>query len=409
MVAAPRFGAGGLWTGKRLIAGLAGLLCVAAAGPAVAAPADIGVVYLSLDRHQPAPSTALEPVPSDTGLRGAQLAATDNNTTGKFTGQATVLTPTVSRDPEALVAAFGKALAAGQRLFVTDVPAALLLRLADSKSASEAVLLDATSADDALRGADCRANTLHLLPSRAMLADALMQYLVTKDWRRIMLLTGRGHDDGLYADAVRRAAEKFQVSIRADRTWSFNPAAQQADTGHYQVNDEVVKATQGATYDVLVVADEADSFGDEVAYRTDAPRPVAGTQGLMPEAWSPVMDEYASTQLQLRFRRTAGRAMTVADYGAWLAVRAVGEAATRSGSVDPARVIAYMRGPDFTLSGYKGPELSFRRWDGQLRQPVLLANDRSLVSVAPMPGFLHEKNDLDSLGTDEPETQCHAK
>ena len=411
MVAAPRHGAGLLGcAGRQLAASVAaGVLCAALGGPASAAASDVGVVYLSLDRHQPTPSTALEPVASDTGLRGAQLAAADNNTTGRFTGQSTVLTPTVSRDPEALVVAFGKALAAGQRLFVTDVPAGLLLRLADSKGAGDAVLLDATSADDSLRGADCRANTLHLLPSRAMLADALMQYLVTKDWRRIMLLTGRGPGDGLYADAVRRAAEKFQVSIRADRPWSFNPAAQQADTGHYQVNDEVVKATQGASYDVLVVADEADNFGDELAYRTDAPRPVAGTHGLMPEAWSPVMDEYASTQLQLRFRRMAGRAMTVADYGAWLAVRAVGEAATRSGSVDPARVIAYMRGPDFTLSGYKGPELSFRHWDGQLRQPVLLADGRSLVSVAPMPGFLHEKNDLDSLGVDEPETQCHVK
>ena len=393
--------------------GVAGVGVCAALMSGVNVSADaqstIEVVYLSLDRQQPAPSTALEPAPTDAGLRGAQLAAADNNTTGRFTGQATVLTPTVSRDPAVLVAAFARALAAGQRLFVTDVPAALLLRLADSRGADGALLLDATSADDRLRGADCRANTLHMLPSRSMLADALMQYLVTKDWRRVLLLSGRDPADGLYADAIRRAADKFQVSLRADRPWSFNPAAQQADTGHFQVNDEVVRATQGVTYDVLVVADETDAFGDELAYRTDSPRPVAGTQGLVPAAWSPVMDEYASTQLQLRFRRMTRRAMTVADYGAWLAVRAVGEAATRSGSADAGRIIAYMRGPDFTLSGYKGPELSFRHWDGQLRQPVLLADARSLVSVAPMPGFLHEKNDLDSLGVDEPETQCHAK
>jgi ABC transporter substrate binding protein (PQQ-dependent alcohol dehydrogenase system) len=119
------------------------------------------------------------------------------------------------------------------------------------------------------------------------------------------------------------------------------------------------------------------------------------------------MDEYASTQLQTRFYRATGRFMTERDYGAWLAVRAIGEAATRGASTDPARIIAYLHSPAFSVSGYKGPELTFRAWDGQLRQPVLLATDRSLVSISPQPGFLHQTNDLDSLGYDQPETTCH--
>ena len=364
------------------------------------------LVYLGLGAARQAPSAVLDPPPGDAGLRGAQLAVADTNTTGRFTGQSFELQQIVPRDEAALLAGFTQAVAAGRRLFVADLPAATLLRLADAAGSQDAVILDASSADDRLRGADCRTTILHMLPSRAMLADALMQYLVKKDWRRIMLLTGRDPADTLYADAIRRSAEKFQVTIKADRPWSFNAAAQQADTGHFQVNDEVAQATGGVGYDVLVVADEAGHFGQDLAYRTDAPRPVAGTQGLVPAAWSPVMDEYASTQLQLRFRRMAARPMTNADYGAWLAVRAVGEAATRTGSADPARIIAYLHSPAFAVSGYKGPELSFRGWDGQLRQPVLLADDRSVVSLSPQPGFLHEKNDLDSLGVDEPETQC---
>ena len=99
--------------------------------------------------------------------------------------------------------------------------------------------------------------------------------------------------------------------------------------------------------------------------------------------------------------------MTSRDYGGWLAVRVIGEAATRSASVDPARIIAYLHSPALTVSGYKGPELSFRSWNGQLRQPVLLADDRSLVSISPQPGFLHQTNELDTLGPDQPETACH--
>ncbi len=383
-----------------------GLCALLSAGTALG-QGTVTVVYLSLGTARPAPSAVLNPPSGDTGLRGAQLAVADTNTTGRFTGQSFVLQGVAARDEAALQGDFARALAAGQRLFVADLPAAVLLHLADTAGAGGSAILDATSADDRLRNEDCRANLLHLLPSRAMLADALMQYLVKKDWRRIMLLAGRDPADALYAQAIRRAADKFQVTVAADRPWTFNAAAQQADTGHFQVNDEVAQATAGLRYDVLVVADEAGHFGQELAYRTEAPRPVAGTQGLVPAAWSPVMDEYASTQLQLRFRRMAGRPMAPADYGAWLAVRAVGEAATRTGSADPAQIVAYLHSPAFALSGYKGPELSFRPWDGQLRQPVLLADDRSIVSISPQPGFLHEKNDLDSLGTDEPETECH--
>ena len=387
------------WLGVSSLALL--LLCSAAH-----AQQAVTITYLGLELAKKPPSTTLDPPPTDTALRGAELAVSDTNTTGRFTGQRFVLESHVEHDAASASQDFTRALAAGARLFVVDVPASLLLQLADSKAAAGAMLLDATSMDDRLRGADCRANTLHVLPSRAMLADALMQYLVTKNWTRIMLLSGRDPEDALYAEAVRQAATKFQITIRADRTWSFNPAAQQADTGHYQVNDEVVKATQGVGYDVLVVADEADNFGDDLAYRTDSPRPVAGTQGLVPAAWAHAMDEYASTQLQTRFHRMTGRWMTPRDYGAWLAVRAVGEAATRSASADPARIIAYLHRADFAMSGYKGPELSFRAWDGQLRQPVLLATDRSLVSISPQPGFLHQTNELDSLGPDAPETAC---
>jgi ABC transporter substrate binding protein (PQQ-dependent alcohol dehydrogenase system) len=349
----------------------------------------------------------LDPPAGDRGIQGARVAAADDGLTGRFLNQRFTLLETQADSEGDLLKQAGALLAGGQRLFVADLPAATLLKLADLPHARDAVIIDATNEDDSLRGASCRANVLHTMPSRAMLADALMQYLVLKTWTRIMLLTGRDPEDRLYADAVRASAAKFQVTIKADRPWSFNPAAQQADTGHYEVNDEVAKATKDVSYDVLVVADEADNFGDELAYRTDQPRPVAGTSGLVPSAWSPVMDEYASTQLQLRFHKAAGRWMTNKDYGAWLAVRAIGEAATRTGSADPATLIAYLHGADFVLSGYKGPELSFRAWDGQLRQPVLLADARSLVSISPQPGFLHETNDLDSLGFDAPETACH--
>jgi hypothetical protein len=41
-----------------------------------------------------------------------------------------------------------------------------------------------------------------------------------------------------------------------------------------------------------------------------------------------------------------------------------------------------------------------------MRQPILLAAPRILVSVSLPEGFLHQRTPLDSLGFDEPESNC---
>ena len=374
--------------------------------PACAAEGMVEIAYLALAPKQ-APSTLLDPPPADAGLQGARLALADDQTTGRFLKQEYRLHDAVLADAAAVVAAARQLAAGGARLFVADLPAPLLLQVADLPELQDALVLDATSADDALRGADCRARVLHLLPSRAMLADALMQFLAVKRWRNLLLVAGPADADRLYAEALRRSARKFQLRIAADKPWTFAPGAQRTDTGHVSIGAEVARFTQGLSYDVLVVVDTAGAFGDDLAYRTTDPRPVAGTHGLVPAAWARPFEQWGATQLQLRFQKLAGRPMTPRDYGAWMAVRAVGEAAARGGSTDPTAIAAYLRSPAFELAAFKGSRLRFRAWDGQLRQPVLLADARSLVSVSPQPGYLHQTSELDTLGIDQPETACH--
>ena len=47
-----------------------------------------------------------------------------------------------------------------------------------------------------------------------------------------------------------------------------------------------------------------------------------------------------------------------------------------------------------------------RPWDQQLRQAVFLATPNAVIASAPVEGFLHRTNTLDTLGDDEPETPC---
>ena len=368
---------------------------------------NVEVAYVGLVVPHSLPSSFLDQPPADEGVQGARVGLADNQTTGKFLNQSWHLQEATFPDEAGVMGAMTRLLAAGQRVFVVDLPAPLLLKVADLPGAKDAAILDATSDDDRLRGVDCRANVLHLLPSDAMLADTLMQYLAIKRWRNILIAQGPQPADKDYADAMRKSAKKFQINIAADQLWTYNPGARRTDTGHYAISAEAARFTQGLSYDVLVVADTNGDFGDDLSYRTTDPRPIAGTQGMVPTAWSRPFEEWGGTQLQNRFRKDTGRWMTPHDYGAWMAVRAVGEAVTRGGSADPAKVVAYLHSPDFELAGFKGTRLSFRAWDGQLRQPVLLSNDRSLISVSPQPGFLHQSSTLDTLGVDRPETKCH--
>ncbi|MBC9178177.1 ABC transporter substrate-binding protein [Roseomonas ludipueritiae] len=407
-IARPRMqGGSGLSAARAIVAVLALLL---AARTAVGAEATLRIGYLGLSIKHEMPNSFLDPPPADEGVQGARLGVADNATTGRFTGQGFALQEKLVNDPEAVVPALRELVAAGIRLVVVDLPASQLLEVADLPEARGTTLFNMRAPDDALRNESCRRNLLHLTPSRAMLADALAQFLAVRRWRDILLVVGPSEGDRLYAEAIRRAARKFQLRIVADKPWAYDPGARRVDTGHYGAAAEVARFTQGVpSHDIVVVADEAGDWGDEIAYRTAEPRLVAGTQGLVPANWARPHEQWGATQLQRRFRARAQRWMLPADHAAWLALRAIGEAATRSRSTDPDTVVARIRDPDFELAGFKGVPLSFRPWDGQLRQPVLLANDRTLVSVSPQPGFQHQFSELDTLGTDRPETKCRSR
>lgn len=372
-------------------------------GAAARAPGTtIRIGYLSREIDRPPGLSTLEVPPEDAGVQGARLAIADNNTTGRFigTGQAFVLVELALSQDGDVGAAHAALVDEDVHYIVSTLDGAGLDRLLAAPAGEEVLIFNAGAPDDRFRGRDCRADLLHTTPSRAMLADALGQYLVRKNWKRWFLVTGPGEGDALYAAAVRRAATRFGARIATEKAWS-----EQLDIRR-TASAEVPVFTQVGAYDILVVADEVGLFGEYLPYRTWEPRPVAGTQGLTPAAWDRSLEQWGARQLQSRFQRQAGRAMTAADYAAWAAVRALGEAASRTSSADFATIAAYLRGDAFELAGFKGLTLSFRPWDGQLRQPIPLTTARAMVSMSPQEGFLHPTTALDTLGADRPESEC---
>jgi ABC transporter substrate binding protein (PQQ-dependent alcohol dehydrogenase system) len=347
---------------------------------------------------------------ADDGIAGAQLAIQDNNTTGKFLDQSFSLETIRLNARDDPVAAAMQLAGRGISLFITDLPADILLKVADAGRERGLIFFNAGASDDRLRQEDCRADIVHIAPSRFMLADALAQYLVWKRWRRWFLVVGSHDADKLYAAALRRAAGRFGAKISQERVFEDTGGARRSDSGLAQIQSQIPMFTQSAPdYDVLVAADESQVFAPYLPYRTSEPRPVAGSAGLVPTSWDASHDQWGAIQLQNRFRRSFSRRMTALDMQAWTAARVIGEAVEHVQSAEAQRILDFIKGPDFALAAFKGRKLTVRDWDLQLRQPILLADGRVIVSVSPQEGFLHQYSELDTLGIDRPETKCRLR
>jgi ABC transporter substrate binding protein (PQQ-dependent alcohol dehydrogenase system) len=388
----------------RSLIGAIGLMAAATVARA-AEPVDIAIGYLGR-AGVPQTLSPLDQPAADDGVAGAKLAIEDNNTTGKFLNQRFTLIDRKVKDDEDATQAANEL--AGQTGFIlADLPADTLLKVADALGGRGITLLNVGATDDRLREQDCRANVIHVAPTRSMLADGLAQYLVWKQWKRWLLVTGSHDKDKLFADALRRAATRFGAKIVEERTFEDTGGARRTDSGVTLIQRQMPVFTQKApAYDVLVAADESEVFADYLPYRTWDPRPVAGSGGLRPTSWDPAQDQWGATQLQNRFMKLALRRMDALDMQAWMAVRMVGEAASRTNSGDAKTMTDYLKSPNFTIAAFKGTRLSLRDWNLQLRQPILLADGRMIVSVSPQEGFLHQVSELDTLGVDRPETKC---
>ncbi len=386
-----------------------GLLLALTAGAAAGETAEIKAGYLRRAEQPPAISLLDVPAP-DAGLAGAELAIADNNTTGRFLNQKFSITDVKLGPDEDPAAAVQKLAGEGISLVVTDLPADALLKAADAGRARGMLFFNAGALSDALREEDCRADVIHVAPTRSMLADGLGQYLVWKQWLKWVLVTGSHPDDKLWADALKRAALRFGAKIAAEKVFEDKGGARQTDSGIAEIQLQIPLFTQGLPdHDVLIAADESAVFAAYLPYRTKAARPVAGSAGLMPTSWDPSMEQWGATQLQNRFMKRYSRRMQALDMQAWTAVRMIGEAVTRTNSADTQQVRDFILGPSFELAAFKGQALTVRPWNLQLRQPVLLSDGKNVVSVSPQQGFLHPVSELDTLGYDKPETKCVLK
>jgi ABC transporter substrate binding protein (PQQ-dependent alcohol dehydrogenase system) len=333
----------------------------------------------------------------------AEIALNDSAFTLQVAGWTqTRLVPAEAPSADHVPAALQKLAQQGVRHVVLELPEPGVIAASAAATGKDLVLFNAAAPEDSLRGPRCAPHLLHTLPSHAMQADAVVQMLVARKWSRPLVLHGPLPADALLLGAFRRSAKRFGLRPVAERAFKLSNDPRERDLGNVRL------LTSEREYDAVVVLDAQGEFAREVPYRTVLPRPVLGSNGLVAQAWSPYHERYGAPQLSRRFLRRAQRPMGSYDWATWIAARAAAEVAGSYNTASVAQQLQALRQGAVTLDGYKGQRLTFRAWDGQLRQPLLLAHGNGAAEMAPIEGFLHPRSVLDTLGHDAPETACRA-
>jgi ABC transporter substrate binding protein (PQQ-dependent alcohol dehydrogenase system) len=385
---------------RRAATGIALLLALAGAGAASATT--FKLVLIARDGDPRLERSQLERAylghPGGPAVDGLAVALNESRLQLEAAGAQWVLTTIQAASAEAARAAAQQAEKAGAAVVLTDLPLSATLAVAD---AVKLPVFNVAEAADALRQADCRRKLWHLPPSERMRADALAQTLAAQRWTQVLLLAGPSADDAPRVAAAAAAIKRYGLKLVDTRAFKLSADPRERDLAN------PLLLTGRASYDVVWVVDRAGEFARALPYRTALPRPVVGDGGLAALAWHAQFERFGAPQVSRRFAKAHQRPMTAHDWASWLAGRALVAAAVAAPNGPLPALHKALAEAD--LDGSKGVNLSFRPWDGQLRQPLLLSDGQGVVGVAPADGVLHPKNVLDTLGADAAEKLCKAR
>jgi len=370
-------------------------------------PRDIRIVYIDRAEdpfYDPPPQTdGVIRVENKSPLAGAELGLKDVSTLGRAANvHFTLERHSVPADGD--VAADLASLAATQpAMILLDLPHDDIVTAAKAVEPGALALVNIRDTSDDLRRTLCGTALFHTIPSQSAFSDALAQMMVRKNWKRILTLLGPEPEDQELAKIFAASAKKFGAKIVDTK-----PFIAGNDPRKREENNTALM-TGDSDYDVIFVADTTGDFGRFVEFRQIKPRPIIGSEGLEASAWHRAAERYGAPQVNHRFERDAGRPMSDMDWSAWVAVKAVAEAVAREKAMTGPAISAALLSGKIDVEMTKGIPGSFRAWDHQLRQPIMLHTADAVIAMAPLEGFLHEKSILDTLGLSDRDTNCKAK
>jgi ABC transporter substrate binding protein (PQQ-dependent alcohol dehydrogenase system) len=292
----------------------------------------------------------------------------------------------------------------GALVVLSELPANWIGLLSAMIELENIPVVNVSESADSLREQQCRANLFHVYPSERMRADALAQVLVARRWSKVLLLAGESELDKQRAEIAERTLKRFNLKLVARKPFKLSSDPRERKLANIGL------LTAGLDYDALWVVDSDGEFARSLPYRAPLPRPVVGDAGLVALAWDARFERYGAPQVSKSFAKKFRRPMTGHDWAAWLSgrilVNALVQMRAESKKLVSAQLLKVLASADFKTDGSKGQVLSFRAWDRQLRQPIMMSDGQGVIELAPLEGVMHPRSALDTLGADAPEKLC---
>ena len=286
------------------------------------------------------------------------------------------------------------------KIVLLDFPASELLNIVNKISNLNIAVINVSSKNNELRSFNCHKNLFHTIPSDRMLTDSLAQYLSDKKWRKVLILTGPLEIDKAKSASFIESAKQFGLKIIDNKSFLLGNDPRARD------QNDLDFLTGSAKYDAVYISDTHKEFSYRVPFATHIPSAVIGSSGLTPRAWHWSYLRHGAPQVHGRFERMNKRRMTEEDWAAWVGMRAIAEALVRFKNNENFSFQDAFVSEKFKLDGSKGPVLNFRKWNRQLRQPIMLSTDNWVTSIAPLESFVHRENNLDTIGIDSKTSKC---
>ena len=286
------------------------------------------------------------------------------------------------------------------KIVLLDFPASELINIVSKISDLNIAVINISSKNNELRSFNCNKNLFHTIPSERMLTDSLAQYLSDKKWRKVLILTGPLEIDKSKSASFIESAKQFGLKIVDNRSFLLGNDPRARD------QNDLDFLTGSAKYDAVYISDTHGEFSYKVPFATHIPSTVLGSSGLTPRAWHWSYLRHGAPQVHGRFERMNKRRMTEEDWAAWVGMRAIAEALVRFKNNENFSFQDAFVSEEFKLDGSKGPVLNFRKWNRQLRQPIMLSTDNWVTSIAPLESFVHRVNNLDTIGIDSKTSKC---
>ena len=286
------------------------------------------------------------------------------------------------------------------KIVLLDFPASELINIVSKISDLNIAVINISSKNNELRSFNCNKNLFHTIPSERMLTDSLAQYLSDKKWRKVLILTGPLEIDKSKSVSFIESAKQFGLKIVDNKSFLLGNDPRARD------QNDLDFLTGSAKYDAVYISDTHGEFSYKVPFATHIPSTVLGSSGLTPRAWHWSYLRHGAPQVHGRFERMNKRRMTEEDWAAWVGMRAIAEALVRFKNNENFSFQDAFVSEEFKLDGSKGPVLNFRKWNRQLRQPIMLSTDNWVTSIAPLESFVHRVNNLDTIGIDSKTSKC---